>query len=107
MRANRTRTRTCIRIYKAEGLPKLNSAILAKLRKEFSGEPRIRDLADPFVKVEWAGMEADTSVRYKSYDPEWTEEIIFCDIWPTLCRRIKITLMDKDTRGNEVRLCEV
>ena len=101
VKAERLRTRICVRIYKAEGLPKMNSAILAKIRKSFSGEPRIRDLADPFVKVQWAGMEASTSVKFKSYDPEWSEEIVFCDIFPTLCRRIKILLMDKDAKGNE------
>ena len=101
VKAERFRTRICVRIYKAEGLPKMNSSILAKIRKGFSGEPRIRDLADPFVKVQWAGLEASTCVRCKSYDPEWTEEIVFCDIFPTLCRRVKIILMDKDTRGNE------
>ena len=63
VKADRTRGRVIVRLYKAEGLPRLNSTILAKIRKEFSGEPRIRDLADPFVKVEWAGMEGQTSVR--------------------------------------------
>lgn len=93
VKAERFRTRICVRIYKAEGLPKMNSSILAHIRKEFAGEPRIRDLADPFVQVEWAGMEASTSVRNKVYDPDWTEEIVFCDLFPTVCRRIKIKVI--------------
>lgn len=102
VKQERLRTRICIRIYKAEGLPKMNSAILAKFRKHFSGEPRIRDLADPFLKVEWGGIIASTTVRFKSYDPEWNEEIVFCDLFPTICRRLKVSLMDKDTRGDDI-----
>lgn len=101
VKPERLRQRICVRIYKAEGLPKMNSGILANVRKQFTGESKIRDLADPFVAIQYAGMEASTSVKQFSYDPEWVEEIIFCDLFPSLCRRIKIQLKDKDVTKDE------
>ncbi|XP_066910478.1 otoferlin-like [Clytia hemisphaerica] len=92
----RERNRLVISIYKAEGLPKMNSGMLAAVRKAFSGETRLRDLADPFVTITFAGQEASTKVIEKCYDPEWNEEITFCDLFPSLCRRIKVQLRDKD-----------
>ncbi|XP_065652291.1 otoferlin isoform X5 [Hydra vulgaris] len=101
IKPERMRSRFCVRIYKAEGLPKMNSGILANIKKQFTGETRIRDLADPFVKVSFAGLEARTSVKKNCYEPEWNEEIVFCDLFPSLCRRIKIQLKDQDLTKEE------
>ena len=43
-----------VRLYKAEGLPKMNSSIMANVTKAFVGDNK--DLVDPFVEVSFAGQ---------------------------------------------------
>lgn len=43
-----------VRIYKAEGLPKMNSSIMANVTKAFIGDSK--DLVDPYVVVMFAGQ---------------------------------------------------
>lgn len=43
-----------MRLYKAEGLPKMNSSIMANVTKAFVGDNK--DLVDPFVEVSFAGQ---------------------------------------------------
>lgn len=43
-----------VRLYKAEGLPKVNSSIMANVTKAFVGDNK--DLVDPFVEVSFAGQ---------------------------------------------------
>ena len=37
----------------------------------------------------------------KSYNPEWKEVLIFTDMFPPLCNRIKIQLCDSDLTGED------
>lgn len=43
-----------VRIYRAEGLPKMNTSIMANVKKAFIGENR--DLVDPYVQVHFSGQ---------------------------------------------------
>ena len=43
-----------VKIYRAEGLPKMNTSIMANVKKAFIGENR--DLVDPYVQVLFAGQ---------------------------------------------------
>lgn len=43
-----------VRLYRAEGLPKMNSSIMANVTKAFVGDSK--DLVDPFVEVSFAGQ---------------------------------------------------
>lgn len=43
-----------VKIYRAEGLPKMNTSIMANVKKAFIGENR--DLVDPYVLVQFAGQ---------------------------------------------------
>ena len=47
----------------------------------------------------WQGR---TSVRKGSYEPVWNEQIIFTEMFPPLCRRIKVQLRDSDTVNDDV-----
>ncbi|XP_050432533.1 otoferlin-like isoform X3 [Adelges cooleyi] len=91
---DRQRAKYVVRIYRADGLPKMNSTLVANMRKAFTGESR--DLVDPFVQVSFAGLTGKTSVRKHSYSPVWNEQIVFSDMFPPLCQRIKIQLRDND-----------
>ncbi|XP_065677935.1 otoferlin isoform X4 [Hydra vulgaris] len=80
----------------------MSSGVMSNLTKQFTGELNMRDLVDPFVQVSFAGLEARTSVQHNCYNPKWNEEIVFYELFPSLCRRIKIQLKDKDILREEV-----
>ncbi|XP_047145925.1 otoferlin isoform X2 [Hydra vulgaris] len=92
----------CVRVFKAEHIPSMSSGVMSNLTKQFTGELNMRDLVDPFVQVSFAGLEARTSVQHNCYNPKWNEEIVFYELFPSLCRRIKIQLKDKDILREEV-----
>ncbi|XP_074002093.1 fer-1-like protein 6 [Numenius arquata] len=90
-----------VRIYKAEGLPKMNSSIMANVTKAFIGDSK--DLVDPYVVVMFAGQMGRTTVQKNCADPVWHEQIIFKEMFPPLCRRVKIQVWDEGS-VNDVAL---
>ncbi|KAK6628981.1 hypothetical protein RUM43_002798 [Polyplax serrata] len=96
----RQRARFIFKIYRADGLPKMNSSIVANVKKALTGE--VRDLVDPYVQVSFAGLTGKTSVKKHSYSPTWNEQIIFNEMFPPLCQRIKIELRDNDPVNNTI-----
>uniref|UniRef100_A0A668ACF4 Otoferlin a n=1 Tax=Myripristis murdjan TaxID=586833 RepID=A0A668ACF4_9TELE len=90
-----------VRIYRAEGLPKMNTSIMANVKKAFIGENR--DLVDPYVQVQFAGQKGKTSVQKSSYEPIWNEQIIFTEMFPPLCKRMKVQIRDSD-KVNDVAI---
>ncbi|KFP68088.1 Fer-1-like 6, partial [Cariama cristata] len=90
-----------VRIYKAEGLPKMNSSIMANVTKAFIGDSK--DLVDPYVVVMFAGQMGRTTVQKNCADPVWHEQIIFKEMFPPLCRRVKIQVWDEGS-VNDVTL---
>ncbi|XP_017781557.1 PREDICTED: otoferlin-like isoform X2 [Nicrophorus vespilloides] len=91
---DRQRARFIVKIYRADGLPKMNSSIMANVKKAFTGE--VNDLVDPYVQVSFAGLMGKTSVKKHSYAPVWNEQLVFTEMFPPLCQRIKIQLRDND-----------
>uniref|UniRef100_A0A803T095 Fer-1 like family member 6 n=1 Tax=Anolis carolinensis TaxID=28377 RepID=A0A803T095_ANOCA len=90
-----------VRIYKAEGLPKMNSSIMANVTKAFIGDSK--DLVDPYVVVMFAGLMGRTTVQKNCANPVWHEQIIFKEMFPPLCRRVKIQVWDEGSM-NDVAL---
>ncbi|XP_072418854.1 otoferlin isoform X3 [Chiloscyllium punctatum] len=90
-----------VKVYRAEGLPKMNTSIMANMKKAFIGENK--DLVDPYVQVSFAGQKGKTSVQKSTYEPVWNEQIIFTEMFPPLCTRIKIQIRDCD-KVNEVAI---
>ncbi|XP_057208496.1 otoferlin isoform X11 [Triplophysa rosa] len=90
-----------VKIYRAEGLPKMNTSIIANVKKAFIGENR--DLVDPYVLVQFAGQKGKTSVQKSSYEPIWNEQIAFTEMFPPLCRRLKVQIRDSD-KVNDVAI---
>ncbi|XP_023266561.1 otoferlin, partial [Seriola lalandi dorsalis] len=58
--AERQWARFYVKIYRAEGLPKMNTSIMANVKKAFIGENR--DLVDPYVQVQFAGQKLFTAL---------------------------------------------
>ncbi|CAL1540078.1 unnamed protein product [Lymnaea stagnalis] len=98
--ADRQKARYSVKIYRAEGLPKMNAGIMANVKKAFTGENR--DLTDPFVEVHFAGHKGRTSVKKGCYEPVWNEQVIFTEMFPPLCRRIRLQLRDSDSVNDDV-----
>ncbi|XP_025026309.1 fer-1-like protein 6 [Python bivittatus] len=90
-----------VRIYRAEGLPKMNSSIMANVTKAFIGDSK--DMVDPFVLVTFAGQMGRTTVQKNCADPVWHEQIVFKEMFPPLCRRVKIQVWDEGS-VNDVAL---
>ncbi|XP_028252996.1 otoferlin isoform X2 [Parambassis ranga] len=90
-----------VKIHRAEGLPKMNTSIMANVKKAFIGENR--DLVDPYVQVHFAGQKGKTSVQKSSYEPIWNEQIIFTELFPPLCKRMKVQIRDSD-KVNDVAI---
>ncbi|KAM6214398.1 fer-1-like protein 6 [Rhynchocyon petersi] len=90
-----------VRLYKAEGLPKINSSIMANVTKAFVGDSK--DLVDPFVEVSFAGQVGRTTVQKNCADPVWHEQVVFKEMFPPLCRRVKIQVWDEGSM-NDVTL---
>ncbi|XP_063350675.1 otoferlin isoform X6 [Pelmatolapia mariae] len=99
--AERQWARFYVKIFRAEGLPKMNTSIMANVKKAFIGENR--DLVDPYVQVHFAGQKGKTSVQKSSYEPIWNEQIIFTELFPPLCKRIKVQIRDSD-KVNDVAI---
>ncbi|XP_076441089.1 otoferlin-like [Babylonia areolata] len=98
--ADRQRAKFSVKVYKADGLPKMNAGIVANVKRAFTGESK--DLVDPYVEVTFAGHQGRTSVKKGSYEPVWNEQIVFTEMFPPLCRRIKVQLRDSDTVNDDV-----
>ncbi|XP_059472296.1 otoferlin isoform X4 [Neocloeon triangulifer] len=96
----RQRARFIVRVYRADGLPKMNSSIMANVKRAFTGE--VKDLVDPYVQVSFAGLTGKTSVKKNCYAPVWNEQIVFSEMFPPLCQRIKIQLRDNDQVNNTI-----
>lgn len=50
----RQRAKFVIKIYRADGLPRMNSSIMANVKRAFTGESK--DLVSPYVNVSFAGL---------------------------------------------------
>ncbi|TRZ07541.1 hypothetical protein HGM15179_019562, partial [Zosterops borbonicus] len=72
----------------------MNTSIMANVKKALIGENK--DLVDPYVQVAFAGQKGKTSIQKSSYEPLWNEQIIFTEMFPPLCKRIKIQIRDSD-----------
>ncbi|XP_004377645.1 otoferlin isoform X2 [Trichechus manatus latirostris] len=83
-----------MKIYRAEGLPRMNTSLMANVKKAFIGENK--DLVDPYVQVFFAGQKGKTSVQKSSYEPLWNEQVVFTDLFPPLCKRMKVQIRDSD-----------
>ncbi|XP_066543887.1 fer-1-like protein 6 [Amia ocellicauda] len=82
-----------VKLYRAEGLPRMNSSIMANMTKAFIGESK--DLIDPYVVVTFFNQTGRTSTQKNSADPVWNEQIVFKEMFPPLCRRLKIQVWDE------------
>ncbi|CAL8300499.1 unnamed protein product, partial [Boreogadus saida] len=99
--AERQWARYYLKIYRAEGLPRMNTSIMANMKKAFIGDNK--DLVDPYIQVLFAGQKGKTTIQKSSYEPIWNEQIVFTEMFPPLCKRMKLQLRDAD-KVNDVAI---
>ena len=64
--SERQRAKFIVRVYRADGLPMMNSSIMANLKHAFGGQQK--DLVSPYVQVSFAGL---TVSLYKQKHSWW------------------------------------
>ncbi|KAL3320563.1 hypothetical protein Ciccas_000767 [Cichlidogyrus casuarinus] len=83
-----------VKIYCAEDLPKMNTDFMASLKETLTRSKKPQ--TDPFVQVSFAGHIGKTKVKKSTYSPEFNENIIFTEMFPPFCNRIRISILDYD-----------
>ncbi|KAA0707661.1 Fer-1-like protein 4 [Triplophysa tibetana] len=85
-----------LKIYRAEGLPSMNSGFMGNFSK-MMGDKKV--FLDPYVQITFAGQQGETSVESNTNAPEWNEQISFIEQFPPLAGRIKIQILDDANIG--------
>nr|XP_040058215.1 LOW QUALITY PROTEIN: fer-1-like protein 6 [Gasterosteus aculeatus aculeatus] len=87
-----------VKVYRAEGLPRNNSSIMANVTKAFIGDNTA--LIDPYVEVSFFKQVGRTSTQKSTAEPAWNEQIVFTEMFPPLCQRLKIQVWDEGSMGD-------
>uniref|UniRef100_A0A8C7N042 Fer-1 like family member 6 n=1 Tax=Oncorhynchus kisutch TaxID=8019 RepID=A0A8C7N042_ONCKI len=87
-----------VKVYRAEGLPRNNSSIMANVTKAFIGDNTA--LIDPYVVVSFFKQMGRTATQKSTADPEWNEQIMFTEMFPPLCQRLKIQVWDEGSMND-------
>ncbi|KAJ8004431.1 hypothetical protein DPEC_G00135640 [Dallia pectoralis] len=90
--------RFSVKVYRAEGLPRNNSSIMANVTKAFIGDNTA--LIDPYVVVTFFKQMGRTSTQKSTADPVWNEQIVFTEMFPPLCQRLKIQVWDEGSMND-------
>uniref|UniRef100_A0A7N8XFA5 Fer-1 like family member 6 n=1 Tax=Mastacembelus armatus TaxID=205130 RepID=A0A7N8XFA5_9TELE len=96
--AERPWARFCVKVYRAEGLPRNNSSIMANVTKAFIGDNTA--LIDPYVVVSFFKQVGRTSTQKSTADPVWNEQIVFTEMFPPLCQRLKLQVWDEGSMND-------
>ncbi|KAL7058719.1 hypothetical protein AAHC03_013308 [Spirometra sp. Aus1] len=92
-------TEFAVKLYRAEGLPPMNTDIITSIKQAFVGEGA--PMCDPYVEVSFGGHSGKTKVKKYTYNPIWNQEIVFADFFPPLTHSIRLTVKDWDTLKDE------
>ncbi|XP_035221296.1 otoferlin-like [Stegodyphus dumicola] len=92
--------RLVVKIYKADGISKPDSGIMAHVRKTLSVD--VAELIDPYVQVSFAGLKGATSRKKHTSVPCWNEQIVFTVKFPLPLEPIVLQLRDGDTVLNNI-----
>jgi len=65
------------KIYRAEGLPRMNVKLMANVKKALTR--KATELTDPFVEISFAGIKGKTSTKKNKYKPVFNEKITFTE----------------------------
>ncbi|VDM32227.1 unnamed protein product [Hydatigera taeniaeformis] len=102
--SKRNVTEFSVKVYRAEGLPPMNTDIITSIKQAFVGDSA--PMCDPYVEVSFGGHTvspdfAKTKVKKYTYTPIWNQEIVFCDFFPPLTHTIRLAVRDWEAVKDE------
>ncbi|XP_051565654.1 fer-1-like protein 6 [Myxocyprinus asiaticus] len=71
---------------------------MANVTKAFVGDTTA--LIDPYVEVSFFGQVGRTSTQKSTADPVWNEQVVFKEMFPPLCQRLKIRVLDEGSMND-------
>ncbi|XP_039378296.1 fer-1-like protein 5 isoform X6 [Mauremys reevesii] len=88
-----------LRIYRAEDMPQMEDSCLHYFRSMFQMHVNKRICVDPSVEVSFAGKTHCTRVMPRNANPEWNQVLFFPAQLPSVCDKIKLTVLNGDQAG--------
>lgn len=85
-----------LKLYRGEDIPRMDSDVMEGLKKMFKVGQEKKELVDPYVQLSFAGKQVQSSTLYNNANPEWNEELRLGVMYPSMCERIKLQVMDWD-----------
>nr|KAG5693813.1 hypothetical protein BaRGS_004421 [Batillaria attramentaria] len=89
-----------LRVYRAEDIPRMDSAFLEGVKKVFGFGEEQKELVDPYFLFSFAGREVKSKIAYSCDHPEWNQSLHLGLQFPSMCERLKFCIKDWD-RINE------
>ncbi|CAF0790229.1 unnamed protein product, partial [Didymodactylos carnosus] len=85
-----------LKLYKADDLPRMDSAFMHGVKKIFHGQEDVKELIDPYVTFGFAGQQVSSKIVYTCSHPEFNQELRLGLKFPSMCDKITLTVMDWD-----------
>ncbi|CAF4514045.1 unnamed protein product [Rotaria socialis] len=85
-----------LKVYKADDLPRMDSAFLHGVKKIFHATEDIKELIDPYINFSFAGQQVSTKIVYTCSHPDFNQELRLGLKFPSMCDKIMLTVMDWD-----------
>nr|XP_020856826.1 dysferlin isoform X2 [Phascolarctos cinereus] len=86
----------CLKVFRAEDLPQMDDAVMDNVKQIFGFESNKKNLVDPFVEVSFAGKMLCSKILEKTAYPQWNQTITLPAMFPSMCDKMKIRIMDWD-----------
>uniref|UniRef100_A0A4X2M035 Dysferlin n=1 Tax=Vombatus ursinus TaxID=29139 RepID=A0A4X2M035_VOMUR len=86
----------CLKVFRAEDLPQMDDAVMDNVKQIFGFESNKKNLVDPFVEVSFAGRMLCSKILEKTANPQWNQTITLPAMFPSMCDKMKIRVMDWD-----------
>ncbi|XP_067657682.1 myoferlin-like isoform X1 [Haliotis asinina] len=94
-----------LRLYRAEDIPRMDSAFMEGVKKVFNIGEEQKELVDPYFVFSFAGKEVKSKIMYCCDHPEWNQELRLGLQFPSMCERIKFMIRDWDRVNDDDTIC--
>ncbi|XP_013388295.1 dysferlin-like isoform X2 [Lingula anatina] len=85
-----------LRLYRGEDIPRMDSDLMQGVKKLLRIGEEQKELVDPYVIFSFAGKEVSSKTLYNNANPEYNQELRLGLMFPSMCERVKLQVMDWD-----------